>query len=88
MEKLKFVEAILDRLQEYSVSNPEHDLDHDTDDMLSKARKELEKLNKNYVLIENTKHIELLDNQRILDALYHGGVDNWEWYDESLSSLD
>jgi len=84
MEKLKFVEAILDRLQEYSVSHPEHD----TDDMLSKARKELEKLNKNYVLIENTEHIELLDNQRILDALYRGGVDNWEWYDESLSSLD
>jgi hypothetical protein len=84
MEKLKFVEAILDRLQEYSVSNPEHD----TDDMLSKARKELEKLNKNYVLIENTEHIELLDNQRTLYALHRGGVDNWEWYDESLSSLD
>ena len=40
MEKLKFVEVILDRLQEYSISHPQHD----TDDMLSKARKELEKL--------------------------------------------
>lgn len=26
-------------------------------------------------------------NERMLSALYAAGVDNWEWYDESLSAL-
>lgn len=26
--------------------------------------------------------------ERILDALYEGGVDNWEWYGEAMSTLE
>jgi hypothetical protein len=35
-----------------------------------------------------TKEYEgLLEDQKILQALYAGGVDNWEWYSESLEGL-
>lgn len=30
---------------------------------------------------------ELMSDSRILGALYAGGVDNWEWYDEALKDL-
>lgn len=31
---------------------------------------------------------ELLESEKILNALYAGGVDNWEWYGESLANID
>lgn len=31
---------------------------------------------------------ELLKSEKILNALYAGGVDNWEWYGESLANID
>lgn len=31
---------------------------------------------------------ELLDKEKILDALHRGGVDNWEWYDEAVASIE
>lgn len=31
---------------------------------------------------------ELEKESRILGALYAGGVDNWEWYEESLEGLE
>lgn len=35
------------------------------------------------------KYLEELEREsRILDALYAGGVDNWEWYDEALASIE
>ena len=34
--------------------------------------------------IDDKKYNELLDAQKKLIALENGGVDNWEWYSESL----
>ena len=34
------------------------------------------------------RYNELLKSEKILDALYAGGVDNWEWYEESLKELE
>ena len=31
---------------------------------------------------------ELLHAEKVLNALYAGGVDNWEWYDASLEDID
>lgn len=31
---------------------------------------------------------ELIRDQKILHALYAGGVDNWEWYGDALESLE
>jgi len=31
---------------------------------------------------------ELEEAERILNALYRGGVDNWEWYSESLEDME
>ena len=38
-----------------------------------------------YYLIEENRLKELLESEARLDALEWGGVDNWEWYGESLS---
>lgn len=40
------------------------------------------------VTISKKRHDELLESERILNALYAGGVDNWEWYDESLGNMN
>lgn len=37
------------------------------------------------VKISKARLEELLDRDAQLRALEHGGVDNWEWYDESLT---
>lgn len=37
------------------------------------------------VTIPKSKYEELLRDQRLLDALHAGGVDNWEWYGEAYS---
>ena len=31
---------------------------------------------------------ELIRDQKVLRALEAGGVDDWEWYSESLESID
>ena len=31
---------------------------------------------------------ELIRSEKILNALYAGGVDNWEWYEEALENMD
>lgn len=38
-----------------------------------------------YYLIEESRLKQLLETEARLDALEWGGVDNWEWYGESLS---
>lgn len=38
-----------------------------------------------YYLIEESRLKELLEIEARLAALEYGGVDNWEWYGESLS---
>jgi hypothetical protein len=39
------------------------------------------------VTISKTEYDQLIEDQLILQALYAGGVDNWDWYDESLRNL-
>ena len=39
------------------------------------------------IVILKSEYEALMRCQLILDALYAGGVDNWEWYDESLRDL-
>jgi hypothetical protein len=39
------------------------------------------------VCISVVEYKELLRDSRMLSALHNGGVDNWEWYDESLKSF-
>lgn len=39
------------------------------------------------ISIPKKKYDELLKNSEILEALYAGGVDNWEWYGESLKEI-
>lgn len=37
------------------------------------------------VQISKSQYEKLLDDSAKLNALENGGVDNWEWYDESLT---
>ena len=37
-----------------------------------------------FVLVSKKRLADLEDNSRMLSALEAGGVDNWEWYSESL----
>ncbi len=39
------------------------------------------------VTIKQEEYDDLLEDSRILQALYAGGVDNWEWYDASLEDM-
>lgn len=36
------------------------------------------------ICIPLSEYEELISDQRILTALYDGGVNNWDWYGESL----
>ncbi len=36
------------------------------------------------VTISKKEYERLVEDSKVLDALHAGGVDNWEWYDESL----
>ena len=40
------------------------------------------------ITIDCDKYIDLLLSQYKLRCLEAGGVDNWDWYDESLSEKD
>lgn len=40
------------------------------------------------VTIPKSEYLELLHDQKVLYALYAGGVDNWEWYGEALGELE
>lgn len=44
--------------------------------------------NEETVTISKSEYKDLKQSERILDALYAGGVDNWDWYGEALVSLD
>lgn len=39
------------------------------------------------ITISLEEYAELQRDSRMLAALQAGGVDNWEWYDESLASF-
>lgn len=40
------------------------------------------------ITITKKEHDDLLQDQKILRALYGAGVDNWEGYDVALDDLD
>ena len=39
-------------------------------------------------LIDEEELLDLLNCRNILTALEQGGVDNWEWYGDSLENLE
>lgn len=42
---------------------------------------------KKFVLVPVEAYKELVDKSKILNALYAGGVDNWEWYEDSMQKI-
>ena len=40
------------------------------------------------IIISVERYNELIRSEKILNALYAGGVDNWEWYEEALENMD
>lgn len=40
------------------------------------------------ITISRKLYDQLVKSQKKLEALEGGGVDNWEWYDECMSSLE
>jgi hypothetical protein len=40
-----------------------------------------------YISIPIERYKELIKSERILGLLKAGGVDNWEWYSESLADF-
>lgn len=87
MKILSLYTQLINKLQEYYVEHPNHD---QTEELLKEARKELSDFNSedNVVVISLKNYNELLDDQRVLDALHRRGVDNWEWYAGALSDLN
>lgn len=39
-------------------------------------------------IIEETELLELLEHDAILSALESGGVDNWDWYEDSMENCE
>lgn len=39
-------------------------------------------------IIEEEELLSLLEHSAILSALESGGVDNWDWYEESLENCE
>ncbi len=42
----------------------------------------------NTVTILMKEYIELKSCEAIVDALYKHGVDNWEWHDDAIASIE
>ena len=40
------------------------------------------------VTVPKSEYISLVKDSLFLEALQQGGVDNWEWYGDSLEPLD
>ena len=39
-------------------------------------------------IIEEDELLQLLEHDAILSALESGGVDNWDWYEDSMEDLE
>lgn len=63
----------------------------DLDNVLNSAKNEIITntisiiKNKNMYLVNENRLAELLREEQKLTLLENGGVDNWEWYDDSLN---
>jgi hypothetical protein len=44
-------------------------------------------MEENLITITLKEYKKFLESKEILDALYAGGVDNWEYYEESLKEI-
>lgn len=44
-------------------------------------------MDKEMITITKEQYDELIRDSKILNALYAGGVDNWEWYSDSLREV-
>lgn len=44
--------------------------------------------NSDTVTISTAEYNQLVKDSKKLSALEAGGVDNWEWYDEAMSSIN
>lgn len=42
-------------------------------------------MEEDYILVSKSRLISLLQTEEEMSRLQNGGVDNWEWYSESLS---
>lgn len=42
-------------------------------------------MSKNIYLVDENRLAELIRNEQKLTLLENGGVDNWEWYEDSLN---
>lgn len=45
-------------------------------------------MGESYVKIEKNELEELLKAWHLMNALDHGGVDNWEWYGDSIHDYE
>ena len=50
--------------------------------------KDVKKPAEETITITRKEYDELIHDSKVLNALYAGGVDNWEWYGESLSNME
>lgn len=39
-----------------------------------------------FMSVDKKEYAQLIEDQKTLNALYAGGVDDWEWYEESLDA--
>ena len=49
---------------------------------------ENKKPNHLFTTIRTDEYNKLIEDQKILQALRASGVDDWEWYDAAMESLD
>lgn len=42
----------------------------------------------NTITIPKKRFVELLEAERKLMCLEHGGVDNWDWYGDAMQELE
>ena len=47
-----------------------------------------ENVDASYRVIANERYLELLEAEKVLDALYAAGVDNWDGYDYAVEMLE
>ena len=48
----------------------------------------MDTMNEETITIPKKLYDELVDDQRLLDALRRGGVDCWDWYDDAIDAYN
>jgi len=55
---------------------------------VEQALRVIEALEDKYEIIDKEYYEELEESAAVLHALERGGVDNWEWYDDAMESIE